>query len=122
MNHLYRREPAMFEVDFDPAGFEWIDCHNCDESVLGYVRRAKDPNDFLVVACNFTPTPRANIDWECPSCAGTRRFQQRLDVLRRQQLGERAGPDGRGNFQPRPAGVDPNRLPPLAVTVLKPRR
>ena len=58
MNHLYQREPALHQVDFDHTGFEWIDCHNCDESVLGYIRRAKDPNDFLVMACNFTPTPR----------------------------------------------------------------
>ncbi len=60
INHLYRRETALHQVDFDPAGFEWIDCHNCDESVLGYVRHGRDPHDFLLVACNFTPSPRLN--------------------------------------------------------------
>ena len=58
LNRLYRREPALHQVDFDPAGFEWIDCHNFNDSVLIYMRRAKDPNDFVVVACNFTPVPR----------------------------------------------------------------
>ncbi len=58
LNRLYRREKSLFEPDFDWHGFEWIDCHNHDDSTLAYVRRAKDPRDFLVVACNFTPVPR----------------------------------------------------------------
>ena len=58
LNHLMVREPALHEVDFDHTGFEWIDCNNYDESVLVYLRRAKNPHDFVVVACNFTPVPR----------------------------------------------------------------
>jgi len=60
LNRLYRREPAMHELDFDWRGFEWIDCHDHEESTLSYIRRAKDPNDFLVVCCNFTPVPRTD--------------------------------------------------------------
>ena len=48
----------MHEVDFDSAGFEWIDCHNYSDSILAYLRRGLDPNDFLVIVCNFTPVPR----------------------------------------------------------------
>lgn len=58
LNHLYRHEPAMHQVDFDAAGFEWIDCHNYSDSILAYIRRGLDPADFLIVACNFTPVPR----------------------------------------------------------------
>ncbi|MBX7073935.1 MAG: 1,4-alpha-glucan branching protein GlgB [Pirellulales bacterium] len=58
LNRLYRSEPALHQVDFDPAGFEWIDCNDYEDSTLSYVRRAKDPRDFLAVACNFTPVPR----------------------------------------------------------------
>ncbi|MCH7727621.1 MAG: 1,4-alpha-glucan branching protein GlgB [Planctomycetes bacterium] len=58
MNQIYRREPALHEVDFDGAGFEWIDCENGNDSVLAYARRAKNPEDFVVVCCNFTPTVR----------------------------------------------------------------
>ena len=58
LNHIYRREPALYEVDFDHHGFEWIDCHNYEQSTLAFVRRAKDPRDFILVACNFTPVPR----------------------------------------------------------------
>ncbi len=58
LNKLLRAEPALHEVDFDPAGFEWIDCHNWEESVLAFIRKAKDPKDFLVTVMNFTPVPR----------------------------------------------------------------
>jgi 1,4-alpha-glucan branching enzyme len=55
LNAIYRREPALYEVDFESGGFEWIDCMNRESSLLGYIRRAKDPSDFVVVCCNFTP-------------------------------------------------------------------
>jgi len=58
LNAMYRNEPALYEVEFDGNGFEWIDCDNSDESVLAYIRRGNDPNNFVVVACNFTPVVR----------------------------------------------------------------
>jgi 1,4-alpha-glucan branching enzyme len=58
LNHTYRREPALHEVDFEPAGFQWIDCNDNDNSVFSFIRRAKDPNDSIVVLLNFTPVPR----------------------------------------------------------------
>ena len=59
LNAVYRAEPALHEVDFEAAGFEWIDTHDADQSVLSYLRRARDGSPVLV-ACNFTPVPRAN--------------------------------------------------------------
>ncbi len=41
LNNLYRREPALHQLDFDHAGFEWVDCHNHEHSTLAYLRRAK---------------------------------------------------------------------------------
>ncbi len=58
LNRIYRREPALHQVDFDPAGFEWVDCHNYQDCALSFLRRAKDPRDFIVVSCNFTPVVR----------------------------------------------------------------
>src|SRR5205814_244827 len=49
LNAFLRREPALHEVDFEHTGFEWIECHGRDDSVLAYIRRPKDPADFLVV-------------------------------------------------------------------------
>jgi 1,4-alpha-glucan branching enzyme len=60
LNHLYRAEPALFEQDFDHKGFEWIDFHDADSSVLSYLRRSKSGDAVLAVACNFTPVARHN--------------------------------------------------------------
>jgi 1,4-alpha-glucan branching enzyme len=58
LNQLVQREPALHQLDFSSEGFEWIDCMNGHDSVLGYMRKAKDPNDFLIVCSNFTPVVR----------------------------------------------------------------
>jgi 1,4-alpha-glucan branching enzyme len=58
LNHTYRNEPALYERDFDPAGFQWIDCNDNENSVFSLVRRARDDGDFLVLVFNFTPVPR----------------------------------------------------------------
>jgi len=58
LNRLYAAEPALHELDFDPRGFEWIDCHDADHSVVSLERRGIDPADRLVAVFNFTPVPR----------------------------------------------------------------
>jgi 1,4-alpha-glucan branching enzyme len=58
LNHLYRDEKAMHELDSDPTGFEWIDCNDAPRSVISLLRRGKGPREQLLVACNFTPVPR----------------------------------------------------------------
>jgi 1,4-alpha-glucan branching enzyme len=60
LNRLSAAEPALHEVDFDWHGFEWVDCNDADSSVLSFLRRAKNPQDFLVVVANFTPVVREN--------------------------------------------------------------
>ena len=123
INHLYRREPALYEVDFDHTGFEWIDCHNCDESVLGFVRRAKDPNDFLVVACNFTPAPRLQHRLGVPElCWYEEIFNSDSMYYSGSNLGNGPGVMAEElSSHGRPASVQ-IAIPPLGLTVLKPRR
>jgi 1,4-alpha-glucan branching enzyme len=58
LNALYRREPALYEVDDSYAGFEWIDLHDAESSVITFIRFARNRDDFIVFACNFTPVPR----------------------------------------------------------------
>jgi 1,4-alpha-glucan branching enzyme len=58
LNWLYASQPALHQVDFSWNGFEWIDFHDVDNSIVSFLRRAKDPNDFVVVVANFTPVPR----------------------------------------------------------------
>jgi len=59
LNRIYTREPALHQIDFEHHGFEWIDCHNWEESTLGFIRKAKDPSDYVIAFCNFTPVPRS---------------------------------------------------------------
>jgi 1,4-alpha-glucan branching enzyme len=59
LNRFYRASPALHELDFEAAGFEWIDCHDAEASVIAFLRRSRR-GEAVVVACNFTPVPRAN--------------------------------------------------------------
>jgi 1,4-alpha-glucan branching enzyme len=55
---LYRAEPALHQLDCEPAGFEWIDCADATLSTIAYLRRGVSADDAVLVACNFTPVPR----------------------------------------------------------------
>ena len=62
LNRLYRANPALYEVDFHYAGFEWVDFHDVETSVIAFLRRARRiPEDFLLFCCNFTPVPRQRL-------------------------------------------------------------
>jgi 1,4-alpha-glucan branching enzyme len=60
LNRTYRTQPALFQEDFSPAGFEWIDANDSDESILTYIRRSSAANQVILAVCNFTPVPRYN--------------------------------------------------------------
>jgi len=67
LNKAYRDIPAMHELDFDPNGFEWIDCCDTEQSIVSLVRKSKsNPEQFVVVALNFTPIPRYNYEIGVP--------------------------------------------------------
>ena len=57
LNRLYVTQPALHELDFEAAGFAWIDCHDSEQSVISWLRQGRDGRSLAVV-CNFTPTPR----------------------------------------------------------------
>jgi 1,4-alpha-glucan branching enzyme len=58
LNRVYREQPSLHEVDFQGEGFAWIDCLDSQQSVISFVRRARDARDFTVMIVNFTPVPR----------------------------------------------------------------
>ncbi len=58
LNQLYQHEPAFSKLDYDPAGFSWIDFHDTDNSVVSFMRCSKNVDDTLVFVSNFTPVPR----------------------------------------------------------------
>jgi 1,4-alpha-glucan branching enzyme len=119
LNRLYAGEAALHELDNDPAGFEWLNGGDWEQSVLTYIRRSSGGEQILV-ACNFTPVPRHN---------------QRLGVPRsgewREILNSDAplyGGSGQGNLggvAATPVGAHGRRqsivvtLPPLAIVAFK---
>jgi len=58
LNHLYRSEPTLHELDNSPAGFEWVVANDSDQSVLAFLRRGKSGRSAMLVLFNFTPVPR----------------------------------------------------------------
>jgi len=60
LNRLHQEIPALHELDFSGEGFEWIDLHDSEQSILCYLRKGKTPKDIVVVGVNFTPVVREN--------------------------------------------------------------
>jgi 1,4-alpha-glucan branching enzyme len=120
LNRLYRREAALHEVDFEPRGFEWIDCTDYDESVVSFVRRATD-GSMVAVVCNFTPVPRHNYIVGVP---GGGRWLELLNSDARDYGGSGSG--NLGGLEAAPVGAHGRShsltltVPPLAISVFKP--
>ena len=60
LNRVYREQKAMHELDFDPAGFRWIDANDTEQSVISLIRQGRTPDQPVLGAFNFTPVPRYN--------------------------------------------------------------
>ncbi len=120
LNKVYRREPALHQVDFDPSGFEWIDCHNYQDSALSYLRRAKDPRDFVLVSCNFTPVVRQGYRLGVPEPGW---YEEILNSDSMYYGGSNVGNGSGVMADPIPWNGRPYSirvtLPPLAVTMFK---
>ena len=52
--HLYKEHPALYALDHDPAGFQWINCIMPQESIISFIRNGKKKDETLLVVCNFT--------------------------------------------------------------------
>ncbi len=119
LNAMYVREPSLHEIDFKSEGFEWIDCNSWEDSVLSYVRRAKDSDDHVVVVCNFTPVAR---DYRIGvPCEGWYReiFNSDSEYYGGTNVGNYPGIEADDHeFHGRPYSVNLT-LPPLGVLVLQ---
>ncbi|MCE5194273.1 MAG: 1,4-alpha-glucan branching protein GlgB [Nitrospiraceae bacterium] len=60
LNKFYKLEASLYEVDFVHNGFEWIDFHDTEQSIISFIRKAKNSENFLLFVCNFTPVPRTD--------------------------------------------------------------
>jgi 1,4-alpha-glucan branching enzyme len=112
LNTFYRASAALYELDFEPAGFEWVDCNDHERSVISFVRRARNRNDVVLFACNFTPVPRPNYRIGVP-------MSGRWDEVLNSDA-ELYGGSGQGNL----GGVDAAPIPmhghPVSLNVTLP--
>ncbi|HET9920295.1 MAG TPA: 1,4-alpha-glucan branching protein GlgB, partial [Ktedonobacteraceae bacterium] len=122
LNQLYRQEPALSVLDFDPAGFSWIDVHDSDNSVVSFMRKSNNEQETLVFVCNFTPVTRSGYRLGVPYAG------EYYEVINSDAT--RYGGSGVENPQPMPSGPIPWQscphsilltLPPLASVILKRR-
>jgi 1,4-alpha-glucan branching enzyme len=119
LNHTYRNEPALYDVDFDAWGFEWIDCNDADNSVLSFLRKSRN-GDIILVVCNFTPVLHYHYR------VGVPRDGNWKELLNSDSLAY--GGSGAGNlggkdaeqqpYHSRPCSLDLT-LPPLSISFFK---
>lgn len=118
LNHLYTEEPAFWAEDFDPNGFQWIECDDAESSIVSFVRRSKEKE--LIFLCNFTPVVHRGFSLGVPQ-EGV--YHERLnsdaahfggsDVINAVPLQSKAEPAGRCPFR---VELD---VPPLGMVILE---
>ena len=121
LNRILREEKALHELDFDPAGFSWIDVTDADQSVVSLIRRGRSPQDIVVGVFNFTPVPRHNYQIGIPQAG------RWLELVNSDApLYGGSGQGNLGGVDAVPISVHGHRhsltltLPPLAALFLKP--
>jgi len=120
LNWLYRNGPALHEIDFEPAGFAWIDCNDSQSSVLSFIRRGRSTGDIILIVCNFTPVPRLNYKVGAPRGG----FWQEILNSDAEEYGG-SGHGNLGGVEAAPIAVHGRpfsltlTLPPLAAVFLK---
>ena len=120
MNHLYKDVPALHEVDFDHAGFQWLDCNDAERSVLSFIRRDKHGGP-VIVALNLTPVHRDNYKLGVP-LAGHYREVMNTDseIYGGSNIGNAGGVDSeQQGWMDQPFSIN-MVLPPLSCVILQP--
>lgn len=120
LNYLYQTEPALYELDGNPDGFEWINCNSANTSLLSFIRRGKKETDTLVVICNFTPIEHKAYKLGVPSGG---KWQEIFS-----SDSSKYGGEGRNNKVAKQAKKEecdgqehyiPVNVPPLSIAVFK---
>ncbi|MCD6053899.1 MAG: 1,4-alpha-glucan branching enzyme, partial [Rubrobacteraceae bacterium] len=121
LNALYSATPALYEVDFEPAGFGWIEGGDMENSVVSFLRRGN--KDLAIVVCNFTPVVRHGYRIGVPE-GGT--YEEALNTDDTRYGGSGVGNSGGVSVEKVPSHGQPYSvsltLPPLATMILKKAR
>ncbi len=120
LNRLYKDEPALHQIDFEWTGFEWLELHDWENSVLAFLRRGRTPDHDIVVVCNFTPVVRQGYRIGVPRSGY---YRELLNTDSQVYGGSNAGNNGGAWALPESHAGRPYHLeltlPPLGVLFLK---
>jgi 1,4-alpha-glucan branching enzyme len=122
LNRFYRNQSALYQLDFDQAGFEWVDCNDTESSTVSLLRRGYATDDVVLAVCNFTPVPRPNYRLGVPQMGF---WQELLNSDAKEYGGSGQGNLGGVEAAPIPLHGRPYSLtvtlPPLAIVFFKRR-
>jgi 1,4-alpha-glucan branching enzyme len=128
LNRVYREQASLWDADFDPAGFSWIDCNDHEQSIIALMRQANRPTgeqanrpmDFTIAVVNFTPVPRRGYRLGVPASG---EYLELLNSDADVYGGSNIGNQGRVTAEPRPSHAYDWSLnlsvPPLGFLLLK---
>ena len=123
LNRTYVAERSLHEIDFDYTGFQWIDCNDSENSVISFIRRARDSHDLVVALMNFTPVPRDGYRIGVPEPGG---YSELINSDAAIYGGSNQGNGGLIFSEPIASHGHPQslrlNLPPLGFLLLKPAR
>jgi len=121
LNRVYREHPALHELDTEPAGFEWVDANDSENSTLSFLRKGRSEREQILVVCNFTPVPREKFRIGVPVGGWWREL---LNSDSRDYAGSDLGNGGGAMAEDKESHGRPFSLsltvPPLAVVFFKP--
>lgn len=121
LNRVQKEQPALHEVDSDWRGFEWIDVTDADNSLISYIRRGKNPDDFVVVILNFTPSVHYGYQFGVPKDG---EYEVVMNTDSEYYGGSNAGDSVMyaqwGEWHDQPAYINIT-VPPLAALIIKPK-
>ncbi len=120
LNRLYRSEPALYELDFENDGFEWVDFHDWEHSVVSFIRKGRDTKDIILTVCSLTPVLRERYRVGVPIGGW---WQEVLNSDGTEYGGSGKGNSGGVNAEDLPSHKRPHSinitLPPLGMVVFK---
>jgi 1,4-alpha-glucan branching enzyme len=120
LNRVYRGTPALYQVDFSPDGFEWIDWQDREHSVFSWLRRDRD-GKFVLCVSNFTPVIRYDYRLGTPEGGS---YRELVNTDAAEYGGSNKGNAGSIDAERQPSHGRPYSLrltlPPLATLILQP--
>jgi 1,4-alpha-glucan branching enzyme len=121
LNRIYRSEPALYEVDFEPAGFRWLDANDVQRNIVAFLRLGLEGKRSLACVCNLSPVPHERYRVGLPHGG---RWREVLNTDSKLYGGSNVGNLGGVEAEARPWQGQPYSaeltLPPLAVVWLVP--